>query len=284
MFYKIITTIFLISIVSCINNKKLTVITDLPKQLTENSGIVSFNENFVWFVEDGGNADKIYQTNFKGKITNTLEIKNAKNKDWEDLTKDNKGNVYIGDIGNNENKRKDLVIYKIANPEKEKGNKIEAEEIKFYYPEQKKFPPKKKHLFYDSEALFYKDHYLYLVTKNRAHPFNGKAFVYKIPATKGNHEAQLVDTFNICQDWNTCQITSADISPDSTQLVLLSYGKLFVVSDFTGDEFSKGKIKVIDLGTTNQLESVCFLNKNTLLLSDEKKGPTGRNMYSINLN
>ncbi|WP_298504041.1 hypothetical protein [uncultured Maribacter sp.] len=278
---KFFAPLFALFIFSC--QSKLSTITELPKDLNENSGIVSFNEKFVWFVEDSGNADKIYQTNFKGKITKTLEIKNATNKDWEDLTKDKQGNVYVGDIGNNHNKRKDLVIYKIANPEEEKGKKTKAEEITFYYPEQKKFPPKKKYLYYDAESLFYKNGYLYIVTKNRSHPFDGKAFVYKVPAKKGHHKAELVDTLNLCKDWNFCQITSADISPDGNQLVLLSYGKLFVISDFKGDTFSKGKIKTIDLGTSNQLESVCFLNKKTLLLSDEKKGPTGRNMYSFNL-
>jgi len=279
---KFFISILILSSFSC--QSKLTIITELPKELNENSGIASFNTKNVWFIEDGGNTDNIYQLDYQGKIIKKLDVKGAKNKDWEDLTKDNKGNVYIADTGNNENKRKDLVIYKIPNPEIEKGDKIHSEAIHFYYPEQEKFPPKKDSLFYDAESIFYNNNQLYIVTKNRSHPFNGEAFVYKIPAVQGNHKAELVDTLNFCKEWNLCQITSAEISPDGSKLVLLSYGKLFVITNFKGDAFSKGKIKTIDLETSTQLESVCFLNANTLLISDERKGPTGRNMYSLKLN
>ncbi len=280
---KFSTLLSVILIYSCTNHGKLNLITDLPKRLTENSGIVSFNNSSAWLVEDGGNKNEIYEVNFKGEIVKKLSVKKGENIDWEDLTKDNFDNVYIGDIGNNENKRKNLVIYKIPNPQVEKGNKIKSEAISFYYPEQTKFPPKKKNLYYDAEALFYQNENLYIITKNRANPFNGEALVYKIPAKKGKHAAQLIDTFNMCSDWNYCQITSADISPDGKKLVLLSYGRLFVITNFTGEKFSKGKMETIDLQTTNQLESVCFIDNNKLLLSDEKKGPTGRNLYSYTL-
>jgi len=278
---KFILPLFAVFIASC--QSKLSTITELPKSLQENSGIVSMRKKHLWLIEDSGNTDQMYETNFKGKIIRKLKVKNATNKDWEDLTKDPEGNVYIGDIGNNQSKRKDLVVYKIPNPEKEKGKKIDAEKIRFYYPEQKKFPPKKKYLYYDAESLFYKDHNLYIVTKNRSQPFNGTALIYKIPAVKGHHKAQLIDTLNLCTDWNSCQVTSADISPDGTTLVLLSYGKLFIISDFIGDAFSKGRMETIDLGTSTQLEAVCFLDPNTLLLTDEKKGSTGKKLYTYEL-
>ncbi len=268
---------------ACNNTGKLKLITDLPKQLNENSGIVTFNSKSAWFIEDGGNYDKIYNVNFDGEIVKTLKVKGAKNEDWEDLTKDHNGNVYIADTGNNNNKRKNLVVYKIPNPETEKGDKIDAEKIQFYYPEQKEFPPKKSNLFYDAEAIFYANNQLYIITKNRSHPFTGNAFIYKIPATKGNHEAKLIDTLDVCKEWNLCQITSADLSPDGSKLVLLSYGKLFIISDFKNESFSKGKMKTLDLNTTSQLEAICFLDENTLLLSDERKAGTGRNMYSYQL-
>ena len=274
-------TSFLLS--SCSNFGQLSYVAKLPKKLDENSGIVHYSDSTAWFIEDNGNQDEIYQVDFKGNLLKEIEVKNAKNGDWEDLAKDDNGNLYIGDFGNNTNNRKDLVIYKLPNPQNESGDKIEAERIRFNYPEQTEFPPEREKLFYDAEAFFYHSEFLYIITKNRANPFPGDALLYKVPAHEGKFKAEYIGNFKTCDDWETCQITAADISPDGKTIVLLSYGKLWIIENFTFDDFSKGKIKEIDLGVRTQLESVCFFNKNKLLLSDEKRGNTGGNLYSFKI-
>lgn len=269
--------------VSCQNHGKLEFIADLPSSLKENSGIESYDGTTVWIIEDNGNKDELYQVNFKGELVKSFEVKNAKNTDWEDLAKDKEGNMYIGDFGNNDNARKDLVIYKLPSPEKESGDKIDAKKIKFHYPEQKKFPPKKAKRFYDAEALFHHGKQLYIITKNRSNPFSGDALIYTVPDTKGEYTAKRIGTINLCDDWETCQITSIAISPDGKKIVALSYGKLFVFTDFTWDDFSKGKMTTIDLGLRTQLEAVCFTDNTTLLLSDEVSHLKGGNLYSYAL-
>lgn len=274
--------IFLI-LISCSNYGQLNFVTKLPRKIDECSGMVYLKDSTVWMINDSGGADKIYQVNFSGELLKEFEVDNAKNKDWEDLAKDTVGNVFIGDIGNNSNRRKSLVAYKIPDPEEEKGRKIDAKKIKFNYPEQKKYPPKRKNLKYDSEALFYRNGNLYIITKNRAHPFDGEALIYKVPVQKGEYQAKLVGSFIPCKDRFGCRITGADISPNGQKIVLLSYGKLWVFTDFTGDDFTNGKIKFIDLGATTQLEAICFIDENTLLLADERNAGTGGNLYSYSL-
>lgn len=270
--------------VSCQNHGKLEIVTDMPSSLDENSGIESFDGKTVWVIEDGGNNDNIFRVNFEGKIIKHFDVKNVKNKDWEDLTKDFKNNLYIGDFGNNANKREDLAIYKLTNPEQEKGDKIAVEKIKFNYPEQKNYPPKKSQLYYDTEAFFHWGNSLYLITKNRTRPYDGQAMLYKIPDIPGEYKAQLIGTLFMCNNQNTCSITSATISADGKTIVLLGYGLLWLISDFKLDDFSKGRITQIDLGIRTQLESVCFLNDSTLLLSDERSHGQGGNLYKLNLN
>jgi len=277
------TLLFIATLSSCTNYGQLKVITDLPNSLEENSGLATFGDSTVWVVEDNGNKDEIYQVNFKGEINKSLKVKNGDNDDWEDLTSDTFGNLYIADIGNNGNHRKNLVIYKLPNPTKEPGDKIDAEQIEFYYPDQKDFPPRDSGLFYDAEALFHHGNKLYIVTKNRSKPFNGEAHIYSLPDTKGTYEASFVGSFVPCTDWKICQITSMDISPNGDKIVALSYGKLFIFTDFSWDDFSKGKMQEIDLGSRTQLESVCFLNEDTLLVSDERSHGTGGNLYSYSL-
>ena len=268
---------------SCSNHGQLNLIHKLPKKLKENSGIVSYSQSSAWFIEDSGNSDNIYKTDFQGNIIQQLDVKNGKNIDWEDLSNDSSGNLYIGDFGNNDNSRKNLSILKLNNPEIEKGEKINAEFINFSYPEQKKFPPKKKKLLYDAEAFFHHKGHLYIFTKNRTDPFTGVTLLYSVPDKKGDYKAKLLGEINLCNDWDTCRITSAAISPNGKTIVLLSYGKLWKITNFSIKAIAEGNIEEIDLGIRTQLESVCFTDNNTLLLSDEVREGTGGNLYSFNL-
>nr|WP_299072629.1 hypothetical protein [uncultured Allomuricauda sp.] len=262
----------------------LTYLGKLPPKLSEISGIVSLDGETVWAIEDNGNKDDIYKVNLKAKITKKFDVKDVKNNDWEDLAKDNLGNLYIGDFGNNFNDRKNLCIYILPNPEKEKGNKIEAEKITFHYPEQTKFPPKKSKLMFDCEAFFYKDDFLYLITKNRTRPYTGKAFVYKIPAKKGSHTAELIGEITTCLDQQFCSVTGADISPDGKTVVLLGSGFIWAFTDFPSDDFTKGTLRTIDVFHRTQQESICFLDNSTVLIADEQSKTKGRNLYSYKIN
>jgi hypothetical protein len=283
--YKSVILLGLLLLLACQENLgRLTHLADLPPSLNENSGMVTYDGNSLWLLEDSGNKEIIYKVDLTGHILQSLKVKHAKNVDWEDLATDRDGNLYIADIGNNNNKRKNLVIYKLPHPEKEPGDKIGAQKIKFHYPEQKEFPPKKSGKYFDAEALFHWGDHLYIVTKNRAKPFDCSAFLYKVPDTPGEYTATLVRKISICEDQATCQITAMDITPDGKKVVALSYGKLFLYTDFVGEDFTQGKKEVIDLWTGLQLEAVCFKNDSTLLLSDERtlRG-TGGNLYLFSL-
>jgi len=258
----------------CTNYGQLTYVTQLPKKLRENSGIVFLKDSTIWVIEDGENPDEIYQVDFKGRILRELEVKNAKNKDWEDLAKDEAGNLYISDTGNNKRERKELTIYKIPNPDLEPGSKIDAQKIVFRYPNKER---------HDAEALFYREDFLYLITKDRSRPFTGEAHIFKVPAKIGEHTAIRVGRFTTCAERHSCEVTAADISPNGKQIVLLGYGKLWLFSDFNQDDFTEGKVREIDHGTRTQLESVCFVDNHTLLLSDEQVLNTGRNLYVYKL-
>lgn len=81
----------------------------IPSELPEASGVISLNNGF-WLINDSGNDPIIYKLDHTGNIIHSIYIK-GKNIDWEDLTKDDEGNIYIGDFGNNKNKRVNLKIY-----------------------------------------------------------------------------------------------------------------------------------------------------------------------------
>ncbi|MFS4416002.1 hypothetical protein [Maribacter sp. 2307ULW6-5] len=254
---------------------------DLPFTMDENSGMVLGNDQTLWVIEDNGNPNDLYQIDLKGNRLRTVEIENAENGDWEDLAKDQAGNLYIADIGNNDNDRKDLVIYKIPDPNQLTGNKVQAARISFYYPEQHHFPPPKEARHYDAEALFHWGDHLYIVTKNRADPFDGTALLYKVPDRPGSYAATLVAEFITCYEGGRCQVTAADISADGSRVILLTYGRILSYTHFNTDDFTLGDKEEIELYAYAQLEAICFLDDSTVLVADEltMKG-RGRNLYS----
>lgn len=253
-----------------------------PSQLKEVSGIEASPSGAIWVIQDSGNEDEIYQVDAKAKLVRSLKIDHAKNRDWEDLALDSEGNLYIGDFGNNDNERKDLTIYKLAHSELGK-KEPNAKKITFHYPEQKDFPPKKDSLYYDTEGFFHLNGHLYIFTKNRTRPYSGKTLIYRVPDSEGEHTAEPLGSLFLCGDQDQCSVTGADISPDGKTIALLSYGLMFLVTDFEFSDFSKASIKTIDLNCQTQIESVCFVDNTTLLIADEENKHGGRNLYQYQI-
>jgi hypothetical protein len=279
---KIIQVFFLLSVLyGCTNYSQVTYVAKLPKKLKEVSGLERASDSTFWMHNDGGNKNELYLVNIKGEIIRTINIK-AKNTDWEDITSDNKGNVYLADFGNNQNKRKDLVISKIKKEDLLTKKSVEVEKIEFQYPEQHKFPPKKKQRFFDAESILYMNDNLYIFTKSRVKHDYGKTSLYKIPAVKGNHEAKLIGKYENCSNMD-CWITGASISEDNTKVALVTSNTILLFTDFENDKFFEGKQTKIDLGFSSQKEAVDFMDNNTLFISDESSHLTGGNLYKVRL-
>ncbi len=265
------------------NTRNLKIITDLPSQLEEASGNETVkNSNLIWLQNDSGNKAKLYGMNKKGDIVKELKI-DAKNHDWEDLTSDKEGNIYIGDFGNNQNKRQNLAILKVKASSLGKDKKAKVDRISFYYSNQKYFPPKKKKMYFDCEAFFYFKNNLYLFTKSRVHDNHGKTNLYKIPAIKGKHEAKLIGSFNTCKDV-PCWITSVDISDNEKKVALLTQKAVWVFSGYESDDFFSGSIKTYDFTFDSQKEGICFKDNNTVYITDEDtQNSNDSNLYELKI-
>lgn len=271
---------------SCENKNEATVlkqIADLPKELKEISGI-AYSNNLLYTIEDSGNPNEVVVIDTLGKIIKTISVTNIENTDWEDVTFDNKGNLYIGDFGNNDNVRKDLAIHKINHSDLQNNEVKTAYKVTFDYPEQTDFPPKKKDLLFDVEAFFEYDNHFYLFTKNRSKGFNGTSYIYKIPNTSGHHQAKLIKKIKTCGDYHNCAITSAAISPDGSKFVLLSHSKVWLFEDYSQVDITTGRMTELDIKHYSQKEAICFKNNKELLIADERVKKVGGNIYQADLN
>ncbi len=256
------------------------------KQLEEISGI-EFDKNLqLWAINDGGDSPRLYQLSANGEIKRTIEIENAKNWDWEDMTQNDFGHFFIGDFGNNDNDREWLTIYKIENPIDIKSDTTHAEIIKFTNPEFKPVEGQvvRKNAHYDVEAFIYFQRSLYLFTKNRSRPFDGKTRLYRIGDYAANFETEYINEFSTCTTIKElCWITSAALSPDRSKLVLLDSERLWLIENWQGDDFFSGDVYQIDLGIVTQKEAVTFYNNEVIVFTDEVFSGIGGNGYAIKL-
>lgn len=257
--------VFILLLTSC-HSGKLDVIADLPSSLKEASAIERVaHSDLLWTIEDSGNKNNIYGLDVNGKIIKDIDIDNSSNIDWEDLTSDKDGNLYIGDFGNNSKNRDDFTIYKVTDLSKDE---TKAERINFILP--KKVKPK------DFEAFFLLKNHFYIFSKD-----NKSCMLFKVPNTVGKHTAAYISELKMTG--KRTKITSADISDDGKTIVLLNHDKLWKITNFKGDNFFKGKIEELKFDHNSQKEGVCFKDSNTVYITDEKDKSEGGNLYEFKI-
>jgi hypothetical protein len=227
------------------------------EDLTESSGLAWTDGGNLWTHGDAGSPGKLYKVSKSGQLLATQPVPRTSNEDWEDLAKDKSGNLYIGDFGNNRNKRQNLRIFKVRF-----GDTIQVDTIRFSYADQKLFPPKKNDRNFDCEAFFWHDHNLYLFSKDRGREEWVK--VYKVPEKPGDYSVKPIDSLQM----NT-MITAADISPDEKHFALLGYGKIYLFETPTGEKIFDGQKYCIPVGKSGQAEALVFENNNDLVFSNE---------------
>ena len=261
-------------------NDELKVEFSLPKKLKEVSGIaLSKDKQTIWAIEDQGNKNRVYGLDMKGQQVADVLVENAENTDWEDITADTLGNIYIGDFGNNDNNRQDLAILKLDLQNTGQKTTKAVQTTRFHYEGQTEFPPKKSNWLYDCEAFVEMNGNFYLFTKNRSKGFDGTFLVFQVPNREGDFEAKLIGKLKLNGKYSDATITSAAINSTKDKIVLLSHKNIHVLSGFKADDFNTAKIEKISLNHNSQKESVVFLNDKTLLIADEKDKDTGGKVY-----
>ncbi len=234
---------------------KIKIIGKLDKKIDESSGITRATDSTFWTHNDGPD-NHLYEINRKGILKSEVEISKAKFVDFEEICSDQQGNHYLGDFGNNNNKRKNLRIYKVN------SNFSKIDTIHFSYPDQYEFPPKKAFKNFDCEAFIYFNGHLYLFSKNRG---NKKVKLYQLPTKAGRYKAKLLDSIYL-----TGMITSASINPSQTKLALLSYNSVYLFA-IDNQVSLKSHYKVIKLPQVGQVEGILFINDKDFLITNEAR-------------
>lgn len=231
---------------------------NLPNEVEESSGLVALPQQGLYLTHnDAGNKPYLYKLNEEGQLIETIKL-DLKNKDWEDLTMDDQGNIYIADTGNNNNNRRDLAVFKL---DLQRPERVQA--IRYTYEDQQEFPPPKKERNFDSEASFWYGGAIYLVTKDRGRGETAK--LYQLPDKPGQHQAKLIGRHAL-----KTQVTGAAISPDGRTVALLGDEKLHLYTGFQEPAtFYKGRHEEVELKKAGQTEGLTFRDNSTLIISSE---------------
>jgi hypothetical protein len=247
----------------------------LPSELKEISGIVALPDHTIWALNDGGNQPVLFHFDPQHKKITERHLLPVSNRDWEDLQMDQNGNLWIGDIGNNGNRRKDLCFFRF-NPVS-----LQIDSVFFSFPDQRAFPPSgDAERNFDCEAFVWYNDTLHLFTKSR---FAGRHFTkhYAVPALPGNWQAQLRDSLFLPKR----VVSGAGVSADGKTLALTAYyvkkriwglpytrASVFFITGFKDTHFLRGEVQTKRLPKfliARQFESITQFSDDIWLAANE---------------
>jgi hypothetical protein len=237
-----------------------------PTLLTECSGLVhSLRYNGVfWAHGDGGSGASIVPVTASGKLargwTGAVRVEGCKNNDWEDIALDDKGNLIIADLGNNNGRRKQLMLHFVSEPKPGAVSVRPTRTLRVHYEDQKGDSPD-----YDCEAVFSAAGRIYFLTKHRS---DKRTRLYRLAgeSTTRSNPLRLVGSFDVGG-----MVTAADASPDGKLVAVLTYTTLWVFSydRASGSIFTKSESVRRTPIFAWQAEAVAWEGNDALVIANE---------------
>ena len=254
--------------------------------LSEVSGIVkSGRGDFYWVHNDSGDSARLFALDphgvpikppfIDGPVADWAghAVDNARHSDWEDIALA-EGMLYVADVGNNGNARRDLGVYVVPEPDPRTVAKMRAHTfLPIRYPDQRRFPAEQWH--FDCEAVFVANGRLHFITKHRQPgkiaDWEAGAKLYRLDTTYSGRDNVLT---LVGRHDDVTVATAADLSPDGSRLAVASYVALWLFDrPAEGGDWFSGRAWKLDLDpqVTKQLEAIVWETPTTLILVNENR-------------
>jgi hypothetical protein len=242
--------------------------TNRNKEITESSGL-SFSRRIpdaVWTVNDSGNSNHALLLQTDGKLLADLELKNARNIDWEamaDFEVDGKPYLMVADVGDNARRRKSYQLYVFPEPDlsqqiqtaggKHVKQTVKTDKIQFKYEDG---PKNCEAIGIDSG-----NRKIWLVEKvsfgtTRKKTPNVYALDFSMKSDKKTGIAKRV------ADFSPRNVTGMDFSRDGKSLIIRNYlnAHLYTRSENQpwSDIIDNAKPRTVVLPIQRQGEAICF--------------------------
>ncbi|HZI60594.1 MAG TPA: hypothetical protein VFD62_07770 [Pyrinomonadaceae bacterium] len=253
--------------------------------INESSGLAASRSNpgIYWTHNDSGDEPIVYAFDATGVSRGVFRVTGAQARDWEDMAvgpgpRRGQSYLYLGDIGDNDKKRSEIVVYRVPEPKPTAADKdssrrfpqttAASDAIRLRYPDGK----------FDAETLMVHptSGNLYIVTKVMLK----NATVYEAPAPL---VAGRVITMKRIADINVPSLiggalTGGTISPDGRRVALCDYlqGYELVLPQRSKNfnDIWKQAVAPFRLGQREQGEAITYrADGRALLATSEGKHP-----------
>jgi hypothetical protein len=259
----------------------VTITTIKERSISESSGLVASRRTpgAYWTHNDSGDGPFIYSFDTRGDSLGIFRVTGAQARDWEDISigpgpQTDTSYLYIGDIGDNNDVRQDVVIYRVPEPgltadtrkltKAKPGTTEAAEAIRLRYPDGS----------HDAEALL-------------VHPVTGHIYIVikLLIADPAVYEAAppfpsgkpmtitRIGTVHVPSLFGGV-VTGGSVSPDGRRVALCDYFQGYeLVLPAGSNNFNdiwKQRMVGFDLGKRQQGESIAYrLDGKALLATSE---------------
>lgn len=251
----------------------------------ESSGLAAshLNRNIYWTHNDSGDGPFIYSFDSTGQSRGVFRVTGARARDWEDMSigpgpRRGQSYLYLGDIGDNDEVRDEIVVYRIPEPTLTDADKTSskgkplatepAEAIRLRYPDGK----------HDAETLLVHpvSGNLYVVTKVLLR----NATVYEAAAPLSTGQVITMKRIGEIKVPSLVggALTGGSISPDGRRVAfcdyLQGYEAVLPASSSNFNDIWNQKITGFSLGQREQGEAIAYrADGRALLATSEGKSP-----------
>lgn len=261
-----------------------TITTIKERSISESSGLVVSRQTpgAYWTHNDSGDGPFIYGFDARGNSLGIFRVTGAQARDWEDISvgpgpQPGKSYLYIGDIGDNNAVRADVVVYRVLEPtlnaatqkltRKNPGTTEPGEAIRLKYPDGP----------HDAEALL-------------VHPVSGHIYIVDKVVISDPSVYEAAPPFETGKTITMTRIgtvhvpslfggvvTGGAISPDGRRVALCDYFQGYELALPAGsndfNEIWKQRMVGFDLGKRKQGESIAYrADGQALLATSEGRG------------
>ncbi len=243
-------------------------------KIRESSGVAASRRHpgVLWTHNDGGDKPMLYVTNLSGADLGHFRLAGAQAEDWEDIAlgpcpESGTACLYIADTGDNLERRRDVAIYIVEEPQelpprgKRAREDLPARRMEVRYPDGS----------HDVEAMAVApDGEILLINKGR----RGRIRLYRIPAGATSSQsvtAETGDALDIVPQRTLGRlVTGAAISPSGRRLAVRTYTEIILFRLDGASVVREGEPCWLGLREP-QGEAIDFLDEETLVLTSEAR-------------